>query len=80
MTFEVKHPDGPADDYGDEDTYEFLNDGVLKVRVSSTGRRTIPGGFVEDADRWRRARTRPEAHAIAATPFDLTSRIPPKGA
>ena len=38
MTFEVKHPDGPADDYGDEDTYEFLNDGVLKVRVSSTGK------------------------------------------
>ena len=38
MTFEVKHPDGPADGYGDEDTYEFLNDGVLKVRVSSTGK------------------------------------------
>jgi hypothetical protein len=38
MTFTLKHPDGPADEYGDEDTYEFLNDGVLKVRVSSTGK------------------------------------------
>ena len=38
MTFTVKHPDGPADEYSDEDTYEFLNDGVLKVWVSSTGK------------------------------------------
>ena len=38
MTFKVKHHDEPADDYGDEDTYEFLGDGVLKVRVSSTGK------------------------------------------
>ena len=38
MTFKVKHHDEPTDDYGDEDTYEFLDDGVLKVRVSSTGK------------------------------------------
>jgi hypothetical protein len=38
MTFTVKHHGEPTDDYGDEDTYEFLGDGVLKVRVSSTGK------------------------------------------
>jgi len=38
MAFTVRHPDGPADDYGDEDTYEFLDDGLLKVQVSSTGK------------------------------------------
>lgn len=37
MAFKVKYPNDPADDFNDEDTYEFLDVGLLKVRVASNG-------------------------------------------
>jgi len=36
MAFTVSYTDLPTDDYGDDDTYEVLHSGVLKVTSSSS--------------------------------------------
>ena len=38
MTFTGSYTDLPTDDYGDDDTYEVLHSGVLKVTTSSNGK------------------------------------------
>jgi hypothetical protein len=38
MAFTVSYTDLPTDEHGDDDTYEVLRSGVLKVTTSSSGK------------------------------------------
>ena len=38
MAFKVSYTDLPTDEYGDDDTYEVLQSGVLKVTTPTLGR------------------------------------------
>jgi hypothetical protein len=38
MAFTVTYTDLPTEEYGDDDTYEVLQSGVLKVTTSSSGK------------------------------------------
>ena len=74
MAFTVSYTDLPTDEYGDDDTYEVLRSGVLKVTTSSSGKTQY---FVMDL--WKKVVTDSDhesGYSKGAGPQVLGFRIP----